>query len=66
MKQLKIWWKKYNKYLDPAFLISEAAMHLYLTIYLFFNWTNLAIWLFTVYELSMFSRLLFKKWKGKK
>lgn len=52
---MKRWLKKY---LGPAFVMFEAVMHVYLTIYLFFNWTNFLIWAFTAFEMSMFIYLL--------
>ena len=46
-----------------AFVLFEACMHVYLLFYLtFVNWTNLLIWGFTAFELSMF---LFLLWNGK-
>ena len=54
-----------KEYLGPLFVLFEAGMHIYLTIYLFFNWTNLAIWLFTLFETVMFIYLLKNRKKGK-
>lgn len=45
-----------------GFVAFEAFMHVYLLIYLTLNWTNLLIWGFTAFELSMF---LFLLWNGK-
>lgn len=50
--------KRHREYIGPAFVAFEAAMHVYLVIYLTFHWTNWAIWLFTAFELSMFLYLL--------
>ena len=61
MKKVLKWVKQH---LGPAFVFFEAGMHIYLAIYLFFNWTNLAIWLFTVFEMSMFLYLLATRKKG--
>ena len=52
-------WIKEN--LGPAFVFFEAAMHVYLVIYLSFNWTNWLVWGFTVFELIMFIYLLVKR-----
>lgn len=49
---------KVKKWLGPAFVSFEAVMHLYLAYYLTVNWTNLAIWGFTIFELTMFIYLL--------
>lgn len=46
--------RRYRDWLGPAFVAFEAVMHVYLAIYLTINWTNLAIWAFTVFELTMF------------
>lgn len=51
-------WEWIKEYLGPAFVLLEAGMHIYLTIYLFFNWANIAIWLFTAFEMVMFIYLL--------
>lgn len=53
-----------KRYMGPLFVLFEAGMHIYLTIYLLFNWTNLAIWLFTAFEMSMFIYLLLTRKKG--
>lgn len=58
MKKL---WAKYRKFVSPAFLVFEAVMHLYLVIYLTFNWTNWLVWSFTALELAMFIYILFDK-----
>jgi len=44
---------------DVAFLMFEAGMHIYLTIYLISISANLPVILFTMFELSMFFKLLF-------
>lgn len=61
MKKVLKWLKKY---LGPLFVLFEAGMHIYLATYLFFNWANLAIWLYTVFEMSMFLYLLATRKKG--
>lgn len=43
-----------KKYLGPAFIAFEAIMHVYILAYLTLNWTNLLIWAFTAFELTMF------------
>lgn len=59
----KLWeWIRHN--LGPVFVIQQAIMHVYLAVYLTFNWTNIAIWAFTVYEMVMFIYLLVTKKKG--
>lgn len=58
---MKKWFKKY---LGPAFVLIEAVMHVYLVIYLTFNWTNWLLWAFTVFEMSMFIYLLATRKKG--
>lgn len=64
MDKIKSLWKKIKKYLGPAFVLIEAVMHIYLAVYLTFNWTNLAIWAFTVFEGTMFIYLLLNRRKS--
>lgn len=61
MDNMKKWkdWIKDN--VGPAFVFFEAAMHVYLVIYLTLNWTNFLVWGFTIFELSMFIYLLVKR-----
>ncbi len=54
-KKIKQW---IRHYLGPAFVLLEAVMHIYLAIYLTMNWANWPIWLFTVFEMTMFIYLL--------
>lgn len=58
MEKIRELWKEYKEHIGPAFVLFEAAMHVYLVIYLSVNWTNLLIWGFTVFELTMFIYLL--------
>ncbi len=64
MDNIKKAWKWIKDNLGPAFVMLEAGMHIYLAIYLTFNWTNLAIWGFTVFEMIMFIYLLVHRKKG--
>lgn len=52
--------KKHKDPIGAVFIAFEAVMHIYLAVYLTINWTNLLIWGFTVFELTMFIRLLIK------
>lgn len=42
----------------PAFVMLELVMHIYLSVYLTFHWTNLTIWGFTAFETVGFVYLL--------
>lgn len=44
--------------MGPAFVILELVMHVYLSIYLTFHWTNWTIWGFTAFETLGFIYLL--------
>jgi hypothetical protein len=53
-----------KEYLGPLFVLFEAGMHIYLTVYLALHWANWPIWLFTAFEMTMFIYLLINRKKG--
>lgn len=47
-----------KRQIGPAFVALELVMHLYLSVYLTFHWTNWTIWGFTAFETVGFIYLL--------
>jgi hypothetical protein len=53
--------RRYGKSIDKIFFSFEAIMHIYLAVYLISIGANIPVILFTLFELSMFIRQLFRK-----
>lgn len=50
--------KSLKSQFGPAFVLLELVMHIYLSAYLTFHWTNWTIWGFTAFETVGFIYLL--------
>ena len=64
-ERAKVLWKRNQKYLGPAFVAFEAAMHVYLVIYRIVIGANIPVIGFTAFELTMFIYLLFDNRRAK-